>query len=101
MRSIHEQETIEPTFAYPTNSGYNFFISSSIISHNSALHSIPVGPPPTTAKFNNIFFISSLVVGKLAVSKQLSNRLRIFLASATSFKKYACSRTPFVPKVCE
>lgn len=62
---------------------------------------MPVGPPPTTAKLSSTFFISSVVVGKLAISKQLNNRFRIFFASPTSFKKYACSFTPLVPKVCE
>lgn len=44
-------------------------------------------PPPTIAKFKSSLFLSSLAVGREASSKHSNNRLRIALASKTSFKK--------------
>lgn len=70
-----------------------------ILPCNSAANSIPVGPPPTMAKCSKALRSVSVRFGEAACSKRSMLRMRIRLASLTSFRKVACSFTPGTPKV--
>lgn len=71
--------------------GYNLAKSSVTKSWSSAANSTPVGPLPTTTKCSILFLSSSLIVGRVALSKQSISVLRILWASSTSCIKIVFS----------